>query len=398
MAEYEITDQGISVPRVADWIDFMRQSFESDINETVDWDGASKAIGMVIAITATGLGEVAQATQLGFSQNDRNAVKGSSLDNLGSYTLTPRLQATRSLVTLTCAGTNGTAIAAGKQVRDTVTRQVWRSRADAVISGGSVDIEFEAIDLGNISAAPGNVTEIRTAVVGWTSATNAASAIPGRNRETDAQYNARQVGDLARDSANTVLSIRANLLRVGENRDLAVQAVAIIENDLPEPQTVEGVLLPKNSVAVYVYPESVDATYQTDIATILWRHVTSGVFQFGSQTATVLDVSGREKTVRWNWVDPLAVNVSVSAVVQPGVTTADAEARIEAAIAEFFAELNVGEDVSRLKLLGRLADLNKPTSILRSLTLLINSSATADAPVTIVQRAISGTVTVTATT
>lgn len=398
---YGITDQGVQVPRVADWLAFMRQEFEGEVNETVDFDGASKSIGLILAIAATGLGEVSQATQLIASQNDRNAARGIAVDNLGSYTLTPRLNATRSLVTITCTGTNGTAIAQGKQVRDNVTGEVWRSRADATITGGSVDVEFEAVNLGPITAAPGDITEIRTAVSGWTGAINNASAIPGRARETDNQYNIRQITDLARDSANTALSVRANLLTIGNTDDsesgTAVQAVAIIENDLPETQTVEGVSLPRNSVAAYIYPQSVDTTYRSEIAEKLWRFVTSGTTLVGTETATVIDAAGREKTVKWNWVAAEPVNITVNATVFPGGNTADVQARIEQAITDYFASLAVGQDVSRLDLIGDISDLNKPTPIIKTSTLLINGSGINDAEITILQRAITGTVTVNVT-
>lgn len=391
MTVFGITDQGIVVPRVSDWLKFIREEVESEVNETIDWDGASKSIGMIVAIMAAGLGEVSQATQLAFSQNDRNAVRGVSVDNLGSYTLTPRLQPTRSTVVLTCTGTTGTNIPAGRQVRDTVTGEVWRSRADATISGSTL-IEFEAVNVGSVSAAPGSVTDIRTAVAGWASATNVSSAIPGRDRELDVAYNLRQVTDLARDSANTALSIRANLLRIDN-----VQAVAIIENDQPEPQTVEGILLPKNSVNIFVYPSSIDETYRSAVATVVWRFATSGIYQNGAETAQVIDAAGASKTVRWDWVSALAVNVTIAAVVYPGVSTGDTEANLAVAVAAHFSALNVGEDVSRLDLLGIISDQNKQVNTIKSATLLINGNAVSDQEVTIVQRAIQGTITITAT-
>jgi len=392
MTVFKITDQGILVPRVADWLDYIRQEVEADVNETIDWDGASKAVGMLAAIMATGLGEVSQVTQLAFSQNDRNAVRAASLDNLGSCTLTSRLTATRSLVVLVCTGVDGTGIAAGKQVRDSVTGEVWRSRADATIAGGSVSVEFEAVNLGAISAAPGNVSDIRSAVAGWTSASNPNSAIPGRNRENDAAYNLRQIADLSRDGANTALSIRANLLRVDD-----VQAVAVIENDLPEPNVVEGILLPKNSVGVYVYPQSSDVSYQEQIAGILWRYATSGIYQDGNVTANVLDASGTPKAVRWSWVAAEAVSITVIASLFPGVSSPDTEARIEGKINEYFSDLNVGQDVSRLELLGVIARLNQPTPLIRTVALLINASSSGDAAIDVTERAIPGAITVTAT-
>lgn len=391
MAVYGITDVGVNVPRVSDYLKFIRDQVDTEVNETIDWDGAASRYGQLVAIMAAGLGETAQALQLNFSQNDRNAAKGRAVDNLGSYVLTPRNDSTRSTVILTLTGTAGTPIAKGKQARD-VNRNVWRSTADATIGGGgTVDVEFEAVERGQITASPGQINEVYTAVSGWTSVVNADSAIPGRNRELDAAYNERQITSLAQDSANSVLSIRANLLKVDK-----VQAVALIENDSPETATVEGVVMSKHSVGAYIYPELADTDYLEGIAEVLWRRITSGVTQLGGQSATVVGGDGKTKTVRWDWVDPEPVNVTIAATVFSGIDTADVEARILKLLQDYFDALAVGQDVSRLSVLGLINTLNAISPTVKSAVLTINGSGSADAAITILQRAIPGTLNVTA--
>lgn len=384
MSIFGITENGISIPRLADFKTEMQRRFEVEADEVgnIDWDGASRPLGMAFGIFAAMLSDCAQALQLAFTTNDLNSAYGMFLENIGSYSLTARKRETKSRVIITLGGTAGTVVT-NAEVRDAAGND-WASVGSATIPG---DLEFAAKVPGRILAPPGTVTEIRTPITGWATATNAAAAIPGLNRQNDPEYRQSIVAGLAKNGANSLLSVRANLLDIVD-----VQAVAAIDNPEPDPAVVNGIALPKNSMAFFVYPESADVDYRAAIAEIIWRFNTSGAKPFGNVSATVIAEDGFEKTVYWSWVDAEPVNISLALTLATGVSGPAIKAEVEAAIDEYFEGLTVGEPVSRLDIFGLLADF-KPR--VTAAILFINGSSTQDAEITLTQRAIPGTISIT---
>ena len=157
-----------------------------------------------IAIRARQANDYVQALQSVYlSLNPQTAI-GIALDLCGRLIGTAREAATYSTALVTLTGTPGTIITNGT-VRD-VNGNYWNLGSPATIgSGGTVIIQATAQQTGNITANPGDISQITTPTAGWTAVANGAAATPGAPNEPDSAYRARLLISQAKPS----LTLRA---------------------------------------------------------------------------------------------------------------------------------------------------------------------------------------------
>jgi uncharacterized phage protein gp47/JayE len=289
---------------------------------------------------------------------------------------------TFSRATVTLGGTPGIFVPAGKVITHNVTKTRWRLLEDATIPA---DVIVEAETPGAVPAAVGTLTVIATAVSGWTSVTNAASATLGRPVETDAELRARRLRELARASTGTVPSITSAVADVD-----GVTGVKVVANNTGADITVGGFTIPNTGVLVLVLPDPLTLDEQALLGTALLGVVGAGTRTVGAESVAVVD-SGVEYTFYFDYATVVTVPVIVSTTLYPGYALVDVEDAINEALVDHFATLAIGGDVLLLPILGALADIQG----LKSATVLLFATA-ADYVVADTQIAqFSGTATVT---
>lgn len=224
-------------------------------------------------IAASALSEILEAVV-------RIAVYGSSvddarwtwLDQLGSLLGIERITATRSRVTATLTGVGGTGVPAGSRAR-TPDGDVFESVEAVSLTADGVRVEFRALETGPVIAPAGQLNRIVTVIAGWETVTNAEDAVPGRDRQGDADYRAAMLARTARGSVGTVSSLESALAeaRAGRTR--------VVENNADATATVQGWPVGAHSVLV-VAEGGLDA----DIRRAIENHRGMGV---GTMTAIV---------------------------------------------------------------------------------------------------------------
>lgn len=355
-----------SALRAADFDAAIRAAFAADPNGGTVESGRGDLLDILIATVAAVLGDVGEAVQSLNDQLDPDNAQGVQLDIIGALRGVPRNQATWSTATVTLTGTAGVVVPQGRLVAgggdDGAAR--WALTEDATIGGGgTVDVLVQAVDSGATEALAGEIDTIVTPVSGWTAVTNAADATKGRPLESDSDYRIRQASSLQFSGAGSTNAIRSAL------RDLDYVTTAIVlENDTGSAVTTGGVTLDPYSIAVIIDPAGASLTsdQKEEIASTIYERLSSGIATNGTDNVvTVTGGDGLDKTIRWDDVASLAVTVVVTVVLDTGYVLADVEVPVQDAVAAYFDEVGLGEEVTDDDLKAGRDNLEDTTAIMR---------------------------------
>jgi uncharacterized phage protein gp47/JayE len=358
-----LTDEGYTARRTSDYLTIVRDALEAElasrgVTGTPDYE-RDAFLGGVTAVIASLFGDLDEATQAVYDARDPNNATGVQLSTLSLGVGVTRNEATPSAVVITMAGTAGTVIPAGRTIRggDIDGEALWDLTADATIGGGgTVDGTFEAQEPGARLAPAATTWEIVTPIFGWDTATNAADAAPGQNRETDDELRVRRAQSLQISGSASAAALRAALLEIDE-----VAAAGVIENDDAPAATIEGVLVAANGVAVVLHPGTLTGDPLTEAIQTIYDNVSAGIETSGALSATVVGEDLIDKTVRYSFAASVGVTATIVVEMEPASTTnpspptfAEAEPDIEAAIDAYEAALSIGDDVRALPLLSAI--------------------------------------------
>ena len=108
-----LSDAGLQVPRLAEYLDEIRALYNAETGIDVDWDN-DLILGSLTAIMAQLLDQQAEALQAVYDAFDVNAASGVQLANLARLVGVNRRAATSGQVTLTLGGDPGTIVTEGK--------------------------------------------------------------------------------------------------------------------------------------------------------------------------------------------------------------------------------------------------------------------------------------------
>lgn len=393
MSDY-LTSAGLDVPRVADFRTIMRSEFEAQLDarglpSDIDWD-RDVVVSLLLDVTALRLDALAEGLQAVYDATDVNAATGYQLDNLALLVGVTREDATYSQATVTLTGTVGTIITAGKLVEgggpDGTSR--WRTTEDVTIGGGgTVDVVVQAVDVGEIEAAIGEIDAIVSTQAGWTAVTNAAAAEAGNPLESDATLRAR------RRRATQAGSISAAALRAELEALDFVEAAIVLENTSGATATVSGISLDPHSICAIVRPSGLTDDQKEELAQVIYEGKSPGIGTNG--TDVVVDVTqpdGTTETIRARYATTSAVNVVVNVTaVEAGYTEAGITAALQTAVEAVFDDLEVGETLRILRVYNAIADVEG----LLAATVTLNGFSTDRVPTNGGQRLVIGTFSVT---
>lgn len=235
--------------------------------------------------------------------NSRRAASatGASQDSLYALNGISRRAAARSTVALTCLGSAGTVLPAGRLVSVSGGAR-FRTIAQATIAAlGSVSVQAESVDEGPVVALAGTLTTIETAVSGWTSVTNPADATLGWYRETDSAFRIRRE-EMLRSSGNAAVdAIRTKLLRDVDG----VVACSVFEN-VSSVTDSDG--RPPKSIEVLVQGGT-----DSDVALAIWQAKAAGIETFGNDYTWITDAAGQARQVYFSRPTALRAYVKVRA-------------------------------------------------------------------------------------
>lgn len=285
----------------ADW----QNAFSGGGLPPLDIDPATPA-GQLIATQAALVH--AKDTEILFLANQFNPVtaEGRWQEALGKIYFLERKRAEPTVVECTCTGLYNTVIPAGSIVQNTDGRQL-RSVDDATIpAGGSVNVEFETVETGPINIATNTVTKIITVIPGWDTVTNAAAGVPGRDEETQLEFETRRFNSVASNAHGSVLAIQGAVAAVDGVLDCAV-----LENDTDTAQTIKGVSVDAHAICVSVYGGDGD-----DIAEAIYRKKDAGCGTTGNTVVSYVDPDFNNAVYTYNILRPTVTAVKMTVTIK----------------------------------------------------------------------------------
>jgi uncharacterized phage protein gp47/JayE len=348
--EIGLSDAGLTVPRMADYLEEVRDRYKQLTALDVDWNRADDLLLVPLtAIMAQLLGEQAEVLQAVYDSFDVNGARGVQLSNLAQIVGVTRKRATHGQAELTATGTPGTWITIGKLVEGGGLdgRARWRIIEDVMIpASGSTTVLAEAVDKGRIEALAGEIDKIVTPVTGWDSVTNALAASAGRDAETDDQLRVRRGQSIQLSAGVSIGSIRSKVLALE-----FVESASVIDNPDNNTRVVEGISLPGNSFLVIVSPNTLTTGQQQELLRLLYDNTPIGVRTAGTDVVgTVTGADGFEKEVSFDFAESLTANIVATLTMAVGYSAADAGPALQALVEAHIANLLIGEPLYRLQI------------------------------------------------
>ena len=239
--------------------------------------------GQIASSMAAVIGNVNDTFLKYTQQVDPAYADGRMQDAIARIYYIERFPARPTVVTVTCQGAAGVAIAQGSQVQSS-DGNIYYSLADAVIpDAGTVDVEFACQLPGPIPCPAASITTIYRAINGWDSVNNAADGATGRNTETRSEFEQRRALSVAHNAQGSLPSILGAILVTD-----GVLDAFVTENVNNTALTIGGYTLNPNSI----YVAAVGGT-DDDVARALWTKKSPGCGYNGNTTVTVLDQNPR---------------------------------------------------------------------------------------------------------
>lgn len=221
-----ITNTGIEVITQDEYVKKLKAIYKSlDKDWVLD---SNSPDGQFVILVSRMLWELEQQAVAVSNGRDPRTATGSQVDDLAALFDIYREDARQSKVTFDCAGTAGTLVKAGSQIRNTQTLTVWSLDSDVVIPAAG---RFTALDYGKNTA--GVPFEIVTLTEGWTGVENESDFIIGRDDQTSEELEQQRKDSVFKTSQSLRESVRAAVLSV-EN----VNSCNVLEND--EAYEVDG--------------------------------------------------------------------------------------------------------------------------------------------------------------
>lgn len=369
----------------AELLEAMKSSFGVNLTQA-----AAKVLGNFCAVMAEREALCHEAILASHQALDPDAAEDAAQDSLCAITGTVREPASKSTVTLTCTGTNGTALSAGRQVSVGDTEEVFVTTALATLatltswasstaytvgqrrtnggnsyvcitagtsasSGGptteadditdgsvhwrymgggaaAADVEAESAVTGAVQAVSGSITTIETPVAGWTGVINLLDATPGTARESNAALRIRRELELFTQADAVLGAIYAAVLRVD-----GVTAATVFQNT--SPATADG--MPPHSVEAVVTGGD-----DQDIVDALFASVGAGIKAYGNTSGVAVDPNGDSQAVGFSRAVQVPTYETLTVVVDRKVFPADGEDLIKAAIVAAGDLYPNGEDLA----------------------------------------------------
>lgn len=304
MADYQYQiDTGVIVPDMSQTLSEVAAEFRAVFGQSLSVDPSTPQ-GMLITRIAEMRDSVARNNCDVANQINPNVAGGVFLDALVGLHFGQRRAASRSTVTATVTGTNGTIIPKGSVAKTTIGARF--ETMYAVTISGSSSVQMQALETGPVGADAGTLTKIETSISGWSTVTNTLAATLGRDVESDAQLRSRRLDMLGTQSTSTIAAIRSRLSAQVDG----LVSQAVVDNPTLSAKTIKGVSVAAKSIAVFTSGGS-----DADISRALYGSVPAGVPTVGTTTVTVADtvVSGYSTPIKFTKASAVPVLVRVTA-------------------------------------------------------------------------------------
>lgn len=384
--KFGLTDKGLRLPRYADYLEIMIESYEAEVGVKVNREPGD-ALFSIFVVCAKLSAESTEILQAVYDQQDPNNATGIQLDNLCNVSGIRRHKATFSRAVVDITGDPGVTVPDGKRIEDSGRNWWMILNAEPFDGAGNATAFAVAAERGPIAPAEGSSAHIVNPVFGWASV-KFKTVEAGRHIETDSELRLRRALSLRVRASGSCAGIRARLLELP-----FIKAAVVLENDTGTVRDVEGILaVPPHSVIPIICttePDGKTTGEQTaQVARMLYRSVVAGIQIHGiDHTGTITAEDGGQKVIKWTYAPAVPVDVVVTV---SGIDVAKVQDEITKAVTDYFDGLQVGDAARRLRVMIAAGSVAGVVDV--EVTL---NGAASDVVVSLVQSAQLGVVTVT---
>lgn len=306
-----ITDNGISVPEVADILSGRLTDLFSALSINASGVEPSMALsspqGQIAMSDAEIVAQVYDKLLVLFSQINPDYASGRFQDGIGRIYFMDRIASSGTVVTATVTGKVGTVLPAGSTAIDTDGYIYATTDSVTIPASGSIDVAFTNQTGGPIAVAPGALNTIYRSIDGWDAVYNSSAGVPGTDVESRIAFETRRKESVYRGSRNQDGSVRSALLATTGVLD------AYVWSNRTDATVNKGVtkypVLP-HSIYIGVYGGASE-----DIAEAIFGTYNPGANLNGNTTFMVYDKSYDapypEYLMQWNAVTPKNIYVRV---------------------------------------------------------------------------------------
>ena len=320
--------------------------------------------------------------------------RGISLDRNCEYVNLARENANRASHTLRVYGKQNYTIAAGTlfkntvgiefySTKDTLINQTETGQNETVVYYGDVIVECtQSGTIGNVT----NINATKEVNTNIDSVTYQNTLAYGTEIESDPELREKFSKVVQGLGTNTRAAIKANVLRLS-----GVNDVIIIDNHTDTDDVISSNLtVSAKSYAVIVHSD--DMTIDENIAAAIFEKQPLGIMQSGIKSIAVKDDAGINHTIKFSYVEPVDVNVTVNCIVD-STFPSNGISLIKENITVYINNLGIGDEV----IYSRLYDyIYNVTGVYKINNITLNND-TADITISKINIAKAKNITVTVT-
>lgn len=305
------------------------QEVFSDENATINTEAESPAGQIIDSQAVLVTAKDSELVEL-MNQFDPRKADGIFQEALAAIYFLTRKTAQPTVVECVCTGLQGTTIPAGSMIQNDDGYKLTSVGAVTIPAGGSINVEFQTVDVGAIPIPANSCNKIITVIAGWDTVSNANAGVVGQLKESRTALETRRALSVAKNSHGSRLSLQGSIASIDGVLDCLV-----LENNKDTPDTKQGISLVAHSVAICVYGGA-----DNDIAEMIYNKLDAGCGTNGSTTVTYTSEDGVPNS--YQIVRPTPTNLYVEVTINETTTTpATIEDDIKNAIVDDFNGLDV---------------------------------------------------------
>lgn len=316
MANYEYnTTTGVIVPDTSQIKTEVEEEFKTALGQDLDVTPSTPQGRLIEAETIARKRTIENMALLGNMMNKDQAF-GIWLDSLGITFGVDRIGATRTRVSCTLTGEEGTTIPENAQAKDTNGNIYYLENSVTLDENGTATADFLCMEKGAIECPANTLTQIVTAVLGWNSINNASAGDKGFNEESDNEYR-QKFGTKQYQGKGLTDDVRSAILAVEGVKSCYVEANGKNVSDVivNERDNTKNITLPAHSLYVCV-----DGGDNDNIARAIFNTYSIGcAFASSNNETTVTDEGGVDYDIYFDNFEqdgggtelPIYVNITV---------------------------------------------------------------------------------------
>lgn len=332
MSTFGLTDKGFIMKR----LDFIVQE-KTDAVKAVFGDDyvveGSTPGGQAIQVLSLSDSRLWQAAEAAANNADIDKAFGAGLSGIVKLTNTLRREDKATVIkAVTLTGSPNTVIPAGSLARTTDGNTAKTLKQTTIGAGGTVSVDFEALEVGPLQFPVNSLVEIVTPVAGWTGVTNQNETVLGQFEEKDGPLRVRAKQSIGSQGRYQIPSL-AGALRTLDG----VVHVNILDN---KTDTTDADGVPARTFETIVYGGD-----DQEIGEAILYHTPFTVGSSGAHQITVIDEDGFPQVVHYRRPDEYPIAILLDITIDDDFPATGEQDIKDALVAYALENFAVGKDV-----------------------------------------------------